>query len=697
MSRSSPSAFSFARLPLLAGACLAALGAWAFTVRGGANVMPTPIDPEAAASAQNPLPAGALDGGVAWINAAGPIRLEELRGKVVILDFWTFCCINCHHILPDLAKLEAKYPNELVVIGVHSPKFEAERETENIRRKVREYQIKHPVINDANMEIWRKFGVNSWPTLVVIDPNGAYVGSISGEGHYDVLDREVGKLVREAKLAGKLNPTPFIVHPELDKPHTSPLLFPGKVLADAANNRLFISDNGHHRIVVTDLDGKFLEAIGNGEQGLKDGDYATAQFYRPQGMALLGETLYVADTENHAIRAIDLKAKKVATASGTGQQTYKRNGRYPARGTSLNSPWDVTVLPGGRKLAIAMAGPHQIWTLDLDTNSIGVFAGNGREDIIDGSLDDSSFAQPSGLATDGRSLFVADSEGSAVRAIRLAPGQVTTIAGTHDLPSGQSLFAFGDEEGVAPNSRLQHCLGVAYADGTVYVADSYNNKIKAIDVRRAAAATLVGTGKPGDSDSEGSFYEPGGLSVAGEMLYVADTNNHAIRVVDLKSKAVRTLALEGVTAPKPPARAPKFNNPAVTKLGATKVKPGAAVTLDVAVDLPGYKLAPEAPLTYLVESPDKLGILGSGVSPTGAKVDPATPTFQVAVPLAKPGAAGETIPLKFSLSAFVCSKDGGFCTVKNFVWEIPVEFADDGAARVALTTPAPATRAAAGR
>ncbi len=172
-----------------------------------------------------------LKGGVGWINS-GPISLPELRGKIVLLDFWTFCCINCHHILPDLAKLEEKYKNELVVIGVHTAKFDAERDTENIRRKVREYRIKHPVVNDANQVIWRHFGVQSWPTLVLIDPNGKYLGGLSGEGHYDELDQVIGKLVQQHKARGDLNLTPLKFSAEMERPSNGPLLFPGKVLAD---------------------------------------------------------------------------------------------------------------------------------------------------------------------------------------------------------------------------------------------------------------------------------------------------------------------------------------------------------------------------------------------------------------------------------------------------------------------------------
>jgi thiol-disulfide isomerase/thioredoxin len=488
-----------------------------------------------------------LEGAVGWINS-GPIDLAKLRGKIVLLDFWAYCCINCHHVLPDLARLERKYKNELVVIGVHSAKFEAEKDTENIRRKVAEYRIKHPVANDANMTIWRRFGVNSWPTLVLIDPAGGYVGSVSGEGHYDLLDRAIGKLAQD--FNGKLDLRPLELAPEKDRAPASALLFPGKVLADATGNRLFISDTGHNRIVQTSLDGKTPLVIGSGAEGLADGSFEKARFNRPQGMCLDGETLFVADTENHAIRAVDLKGRTVRTISGTGKQSHRSPlDRYegPAATSALSSPWDILQVPGVPGYFIAMAGPHQIWKLDLQAGRIGVWAGSGYENIADGDPETARFAQPSGLATDGENLFVADSEVSGVRiitGIRTGRPEVGRIVGV-------GLFDFDDRDGIGEEVRLQHCLGLAYGDGKLFIADTYNNKVKVCDPKERSVKTFAGSGQPGASDDPPKFYQPGGLSVAAGSLFVADTNNHAIRVIDLMTSTVKTLVLEGLTPPKP--------------------------------------------------------------------------------------------------------------------------------------------------
>src|SRR5437588_787688 len=249
------------------------------------------------------IPAPELDGGSAWLNTAGPIRLADLKGRIVLLDFWTLCCINCIHTLPDLAKLEAKYPGVLVVIGVHTPKFDNEKKTESIRKAILRYEISHPVVNDANQALWRRYGVTSWPTLVLIDPEGNRGKWGSGEGLYEALDEEIGRLVKVYKAKKILNDKPLKFElARHSESGDSPLFFPGKVLADQPSGRLFIADSTHHRIVITDLAGKKIAVAGSGTEGFKDGSFDQAAFSDPQGMALHGDLLYVADRKNHSIR-----------------------------------------------------------------------------------------------------------------------------------------------------------------------------------------------------------------------------------------------------------------------------------------------------------------------------------------------------------------------------------------------------------
>ena len=473
-------------------------------------------------------------GAVGWLNVKQPLSLDDLKGKIVLVDFWTYCCINCMHVIPELKKLEARYPKELVVIGVHSAKFQNEKETENIRNAVLRYEIKHPVVNDADFAIWRAYDVHAWPTLVLIDPEGFVAGTVSGEGHYEMLDRSIGKLAADFRAKGKLNEQPVAALDSKFRIQDSktPLLFPGKVIADGKARRLFIADSNHNRILVTTPSGKVQTIIGSGAEGLKDGGFADAEFNHPQGMAVRGGTLWVADTGNHALREVDLAAATVKTLAGTGRQAGQ------GRKTDLNSPWDLAL--AGEKIFIAMAGSHQIWTYDLKSGRAEPFAGSGREDIRDGPGPEASLAQPSGLAIDGKRLYVADSEVSAVRSVSLETGGVETLI-------GKGLFDFGDKNGPFEEARLQHPLGVAWHDGKIYVADSYNHRIKILDLKKKKITAFLGTGKAGRKDgTNASFNEPGGLSVADGKLYIADTNNHLIRVADLKTGRVRTLKLTGL-------------------------------------------------------------------------------------------------------------------------------------------------------
>ena len=290
-----------------------------------------------------------LTGDRGWLNTDKPLSLAGLKGKVVLLDFWTYGCINCIHIIPDLKKLEKKYPNELVVIGVHSAKFENEKDTENIRRIILRYEIEHPIVNDADFKIWNAYAVNAWPTRYLIDPAGYVIGKLSGEGGYEALDKVIGDTIAEFRKRGELNEAPLKLVLEKAKVGDLPLAFPGKIVTDEKNNRLFIADSDHNRIVVARLDGTLLETIGTGTHGADDGAFDRATFFRPQGMALDGETLYVADTENHLIRQIDLKSKTVTTIAGTGHA----NARMRHRRTGEN---------GGLELALGFAAR---WTLAL--------------------------------------------------------------------------------------------------------------------------------------------------------------------------------------------------------------------------------------------------------------------------------------------------------------------------------------------
>ncbi|MEW6129564.1 MAG: thioredoxin-like domain-containing protein [Acidobacteriota bacterium] len=611
-----------------------------------------------------------------WLNTERPLSLKALRGKIVLLDFWTYCCINCMHIIPDLKKLENKYEKELVVIGVHSAKFTGERDIDNIRQAILRYEIEHPVVNDFAMEVWQQYTVRAWPTLMLIDPDGKVVGYASGENIYDPFDKAIAKLIDEFGTKGKLDRAPLNLKLEKSKAPTSMLAFPGKVLADERSRQLFIADSNHNRLVVASLDDYAIkEVIGAGSMGLTDGDFQTAEFNHPQGMAFDGRVLYVADTENHAIRKVDFERRTVMTIAGTGKQS-RRIDLMGGIGTTvaLNSPWDLTLVNG--LLYIAMAGPHQLWVLNPKTNGAVPFAGSGREDIIDGLLNEAALAQPSGLTTDGKRLYFADSEVSAVRAADLdLKGRVETIV-------GEGLFDYGDQDGRGKNVRLQHPLGIAYHNGVLYVADTYNNKIKMVSPADKSSTTFLGTGKEGLEDgAKATFDEPGGVSLAFGKLYIADTNNHAIRVADLKSRKVTTVQFKNLEKLRPPSAKPNKFSGEIIEQPMQTVDVGEA-NLIIQLELPaGYKLNPQAPSSVAISSSSSAVVEVNGAPEKTFR----NPHFPMRVPLKV--SDGETL-IRVHLVVYYCeAARESLCYFKELRLQIPVK-AQKGAGNRVITTTA---------
>ena len=443
------------------------------------------------------------------------------------------------HIFPQLRKLERKYASELVVVGVHSAKFPTEKETDSLISAVRRCELEHPVINDAEFRVWQQYSCRAWPTLMFIDPRGNVIGKHEGELNFEQFDTLLGGMVAEFDEQGIMQRSSLPTMPPRGPEHA--LSFPGKVLADEVGGRLFISDTNHNRIIVSSFDGDVRQVIGTGEEALIDGSLSRSAFNHPQGMAIDGDLLYAADTENHAIRRIDLQAGQVETLAGTGEQGYERDGRRPGLSFSLSSPWDVVLHNG--VIYIAMAGIHQLWSLDLETGMIGAYAGSGREAITDGPLATSALAQPSGITTDGERLFFADSETSSIRNCDLdSNGSVRTLIGL-------GLFEFGDVDGDDFRVRMQHPIGITQRDGVLYVADTYNHKIKRVLPKTRSAFSVAGTGSPGHTDgpfAQARFSEPCGLSIANGKIYIADTNNHCIRVADMDTGEVATLELDGL-------------------------------------------------------------------------------------------------------------------------------------------------------
>lgn len=475
-----------------------------------------------------------FDGATAWLNVDHPLAPSELAGHVVVIDFWTSCCINCLQTLPTLAAVERDFARDpVVVIGVHSPKFDAETERARLSDAVRQYSIAHPVAIDGSMKLWTAWHVDAWPTVVVLDARGREIWRGSGEPDREQLEDLVTSALAEGKRDGTLSTAKLAgLVPERDD--SGALAFPGKVaLLDGGG--LAVSDTGHHRIALVDAAGKLTAVVGSGLAGNTDGGYADASFRKPQGVAQLGRVLYVADTENHELRAIDLDRQTVTTVAGTGQLGQgPLRGQVAARAFALRSPWDVLAVGGS--IYVALAGSHQIATFDPKAGTLALVAGDGNERRRDGIGEAASFAQPSGLASDGAHLFVADSETSSVRAIDLATGAVRTIV-------GKDLFVFGDVDGDADRVRLQHPIGIGYGAGALWVADTYNSKLKRIDPATGATRTVAG------GADRAALFEPAGVVVRGTELIVADTDHHRIARVAIAGGAVAPIEIAGLTAP----------------------------------------------------------------------------------------------------------------------------------------------------
>ncbi|CAH1785142.1 unnamed protein product [Owenia fusiformis] len=587
-----------------------------------------------------------------WLNTSTPLSLKkDLHGKIVVLDFFTYCCINCMHVLPDLENIEKQYSIEdgVVVIGVHSAKFTNEKLSDNIKNAVLRYNITHPVVNDADAKIWTAMGIQCWPTFVVLGPNGQQLLHLIGEGHGKQLQDFVKVAIDHYRSKDLISDRTLPLKLLKEDLEQSALSYPGKVSVSKNGMLLAIADTGHHRILITDRQGTVKFVIGGSSKGNKDGSFENCQFYSPQGVTWFSDSiLYVADTENHTVRKLGLESESVETVAGTSIQGKDKEGGKTGVEQPISSPWDLTIgkSPGSATdnvLFIAMAGTHQLWVLFLDDtkwykgsqHKQGVclrFAGSGNEENRNNNYPhNAGFAQPSGITIGGTidnpCLFVADSESSTVRMVTLKNGAVKALIGGERDPT--NLFAFGDKDGKGYDVRLQHPLAVTMQsplDGHLLVADSYNHKIKSIDINTKACSTIIGSGQSGDSicsnPAECQLNEPGGLSMdhTNQLLYIADTNNHTIKLYDFETNTMSKLqiqypdtkkavdvtdlsiALSQITKPK--RITPKSAR--VIEMDCLAAPPGGKVVILPQISLSGdLSLTDGAPSAWLVSSEDE--------------------------------------------------------------------------------------------
>ncbi|MFC9582918.1 NHL domain-containing thioredoxin family protein [Streptomyces yangpuensis] len=575
-----------------------------------------------------------------WLNTGGKdLTLADLRGRITILDFWTFCCINCLHVLDELRELEEKHRDTVVIVGVHSPKFVHEAEHAAVVDAVERYEVHHPVLDDPELATWKQYAVRAWPTLVVIDPEGYVVAQHAGEGHAHAIAKLVEELEAEHEAKGTLRrgDGPYVA-PE---PVASDLRFPGKALLLPSGNFL-VSDSTRHQLVELAADGEsVVRRIGSGERGF-GGD----SFSEPQGLALLPDgRVVVADTVNHALRVLDLESGAVETVAGTGRQWWQGSPTSgPALEVDLSSPWDVAWWQG--KVWIAMAGVHQLWTWDPEAGTVEVAAGTTNEGLHDGPAAEAWFAQPSGLAAAGDRLWIADSETSALRYVRPTDtGYAVTSA------VGTGLFDFGHRDGDAAQALLQHPLGVtALPDGSVAVCDTYNHALRRYDPATGQVSTLAT-----------DLREPSDAVLVGEDIVVVESARHRLTRLRLPEEAVRVDAVAHRT-----------------RRAATEVAPG-TLRLDVVFRAPsGQKLDTRyGPSTRLLVSSTPPELLTGG---EGAGTD----LFRE---LELNPAVTEGV-LHVSAMAASCDDDPAneypACHVHQQDWGVPVRVTADGAARLPL-------------
>lgn len=489
------------------------------------------------ARAQAAVPATAPEiarPGLQWFNVAAPIPIEKLRGRVVILDFWTEGCINCIHIIPILRTIEERYPDKVVVIGVHSPKFAREKSVISVQDAIRRYEVHHPIIHDPEMTLWQAYGVEAWPTLVLIGADGKILGQVQGEPEPERFNQLIADLVN--KSSSILKPERLALKP-LEAPQGR-FSFPGKLKpVPGTAKRWALADAGHNQIVLLDDKGADLHRYGSGKEGLSDGPANVASFDHPQGLIATSDAIYVADTGNHAIRKIDLASGNVSTLAGTGRRGTNLGAASAGKSTALASPWDLE--RRGQQIYFANAGTHQIGVLNLADNKVAMLAGSGEEALQDGTAQAAGFAQPSGLALseDGAALYVADAESSAIRVITLkAKPRVKTLVGA-------GLFDFGRVDGSFAEGRLQHPLGVAVSGNRVLVADTYNSSIRELDLAGRQIREFDGGAFTCVDPTCIPTREPAGIVIDGkDRVLLVDTGNQRIEEYRPSAKTYHTWA-----------------------------------------------------------------------------------------------------------------------------------------------------------
>ncbi len=599
--------------------------------------------------------------GDTWFGTTNPrLGIADFKGRFLLLDFWTLCCVNCHHVLAELRPLEQKYQDVLTVVGVHSPKFEYEKLPESVAAAIDRHEIHHPVLNDPNMTTWQSYGVRAWPTLVLVDPRGEIIATYSGEGHAHAIEALIESLIPEYEASSDLIRGAGLY--KAPAPSSLALKQPGKIVAIPTSYRallagaeLLVSNSGAHNLVGLTTENLIdpVITIGSGLRGSADGSFASASFAEPYGAVFLdgelvkqvGAHLLVADTANHLIRAINLETKNVFTIAGTGEQWMQADATSgKALEVKISTPWDIEVF--GQVLLIAMAGEHRIWFYEFESKTLGIFAGTTNEGLVDGNLDEAWFAQPSALAqskTNPGKVWIIDAETSALRAVQ--DGKIVSLV-------GKGLFDFGHLDGPSDQALLQHPLGVLeLPDGNVLIADTYNRAIRKYSPATNQVTTIARE-----------------LSEPSDIELVQTSTGAKLAVVEAAANAITLLPIEAEALVQ--GAAMKTARPAL------EVQPGELSINVVFSAPPGQKLDDRyGPSTYLVVSstPKDLLLEGAGNSTSLTRQIVLNPNVSEGV-------------LHVAAKGASCDEadEGAQCHIHQQDWGVPIKVSSSGSSSVDL-------------
>jgi len=462
-----------------------------------------------------------------WLNTSYPLTLSDFKDKFLLLSFWTSSSMICTGQLEMLKELNSVH-RELAIVIVHSGKYDPERFTHNVRSAVIEHEIPFPVINDSAFTLWDQYGVEAWPTNILINPDQEIVLQSTGVQIKGDIDANI------ELYDGKTSEIGAVSGNEINTFQQSLLVFPTFIENDGSFS-LFISETLGHRIIQTDFNNTFEHSIGTGNKGFKDGDKRIARFNSPHGMAFhpLDSILYIADTGNDAIRAYHMKTGEVSTVMGNGERSLVIPELVVEKSHGLNQPTGLELV--GNDLYIAMTGWNQIWKLDTKTGMAVPVAGSGEFGFTDGKDLESTLAEPYGITRDAEGvLYFTELQSSAVRTLK--KGKVSTLIGS-------GIFEYGDIDGKSKDVLIQGPAGIEYYDEMLYVADQYNHKIKAVDPFNGRTETFLGSGKQGyknGAKSQMEFNFPAGLTVLRDQLFIADKYNHLVRQYDLNEEYIKS-------------------------------------------------------------------------------------------------------------------------------------------------------------